>query len=74
MDVCFLQGSDVDLSANNLIACSPANFDWATEPPQYITHLSRIKKHISTDPHLHSHDHCSTVSDVDFQNGVEGAR
>ncbi|KAF8189749.1 mannosyltransferase 1 [Pholiota molesta] len=49
------------------------NFDWANSDLVYITPLMRIKlRHVTTEKHLHSHDHRPPVSDVDFQNEVSG--
>ena len=50
---------------------SPPSFDWENSPLEYIKPQMRIKfRHISTQKHLHSHDHRPPVSDVDFQNEV----
>lgn len=62
-------------SNNDWIAinASTDNVDREGQPIQYITHMSRIKlKHISTERHLHSHEHRPPVSEVDFQNEVSG--
>jgi dolichyl-phosphate-mannose-protein mannosyltransferase len=46
-------------------------FDWEHEQPRYIENGMRIKLfHLTTEKHLHSHDHRPPVSDVDFQNEV----
>ncbi|KAH7888234.1 glycosyltransferase family 39 protein [Phlebopus sp. FC_14] len=48
-------------------------YDYETEPIEYIKHNSRIKlRHIVTDKALHSHEVRPPVSDVDFQNEVSG--
>lgn len=48
-------------------------YDYETEPIEYIKDGSRIKlRHIVTDKSLHSHDLRPPVSDVDFQNEVSG--
>ncbi|KII96143.1 glycosyltransferase family 39 protein [Plicaturopsis crispa FD-325 SS-3] len=46
-------------------------FDWEHSPLHYIKGGDRIKlRHITTEKHVHSHDHRPPVSDVDFQNEV----
>ena len=46
-------------------------YDWENNPLVYITAEMRVKlHHITTEKHLHSHDHRPPISDVDFQNEV----
>ncbi|KAG2014255.1 mannosyltransferase 1 [Coprinopsis cinerea AmutBmut pab1-1] len=48
-----------------------AQYDYENEPLKYITPGMRLRlRHISTEKHLHSHDHRPPVSEVDFQNEV----
>ena len=59
-------------------ATATETIDWASPtasslPLTYLTPGARIKLfHISTDKHLHSHDHRPPMSEVDFQNEVSG--
>ncbi|KAF8844790.1 glycosyltransferase family 39 protein [Paxillus ammoniavirescens] len=52
----------------NATVDSYPQYDYVTQPIEYIKHGSRIKlRHIVTDKALHSHDVRPPVSDVDFQ-------